>query len=117
LNLLNPELNEAGIDYTHEVLPDGQGGHEIRMRADDDEPGEPMPDPPEDWTIHGLELAEGRSQPRPGDDGYVPPADVLSTASHHADVENPAVAADSEGGEGSGEHVPDVAATTLISDD
>jgi len=106
LNFLNPGLNEAGIDYTFEVLPDGRGGEEIRMRADDDEPGEPMPDLPEDWTIHALEVQEGRSPLRPGDDGYVPPADVQSTAGNEPDAEQMLIVPDGGGAEGSGEHAP-----------
>lgn len=83
--MLNPELNEAGIDYTYEVLPDGCGGLEIRRRDDCDEPGEGIAEPPEDWTIHDLEIVEGRSLPRPGEEGYVESTDVLSTAGNQAE--------------------------------
>lgn len=117
LSLLNPELNEAGIDYTYEMFPDERGGFEIHMHEDGDEPGEGISDMPDDWTIHALELAEGWSLRRPGDPRYELPADVLSTAGNQADVENPAEVADSEGREGCGNHVPEVAAATVISDD
>jgi len=67
-------------------------------------------------AIHGLELAKGRSQLRPGDDGYVPPGDVQSIAGNEAGMGQPVIAPDSGGGEGSGEHVSGAIAT-VISDD
>jgi len=116
LAFLNPGQNEAGIDYTFEVLPNGQGGEEIRMRADDDEPGTPMPDQPEDWTIHALEVQEGRSPLRPGDEGYVPPADVQSTAGNEPDAEQMLIIPDSGGAEGSGEHAPGNGEPVILDD-
>lgn len=99
LQLLNPNLNEVGLDYTYEVLPDEHGVPTIRKREDDDKPATGVADPLEDWSIHELEVAECRSLPRPDEEGYVPPEDMLSTTGNQA-------IPGCEEEEGSGDHEP-----------